>query len=223
MKSFASMKPALILAVCLSISLAGSLSAADPSDEELKRKAAEVERLKSDLEKAQNELKSLKADNQKLRAEKDQVVTAATQAGVVVVQKPSKPLVEVPPVNPSDTLDVRDVVLYYQTDPAGAAQRFTNQKFRVRGVVDGFGRIPAVHAYHLYMESPDKRVKVRFTLGFPPGIDSVVARKDGTELVSVTPRVDTIMMHSQENVVIEARCLGLDGVTLKFDHCVVSK
>ncbi len=223
MKPLSLLRPSIILTVCLAFSSATTLLAADPADDELKRKAAEVEKLKADLERAQKELQTIKEDNRKLKAEKDQAVTAATQAGVVVKQTPSKPIAEVPPVNPTDTLDIHDVMIYYQNDPAAAAQRFTGQKFRVKGVVDGFGKVTFMHAYHVYLETPDRRFKARFTLAFPPDIDSVIARKDGTELVAVTPRVNTILMHAQDNVVIEARCLGMDGSVLKFDHCVMAR
>src|SRR5579871_4310169 len=62
MKPLSLLRPSIILTVCLAFSSATTLLAADPADDELKRKAAEVEKLKADLERAQKELQTIKED-----------------------------------------------------------------------------------------------------------------------------------------------------------------
>jgi hypothetical protein len=198
-------------------------SALAQQEDELKRKAAEVERLKQELERAQQELKTMKSENDRLRSEKAQAVTAAKQAGVAVPIKPVKPLADVPPVSPTETLDARDVALYYQSDAATAAQRFTRQTFRVKGTVDGFETVMFQSKYRVLLETADKSVKVICTFSNPDGVNAVVPRGHGTSLVAVTSRGERPMMKTQEVITVQGRCLGLDGSVLHFDHCQVVK
>lgn len=188
----------------------------DPQGAELRRKAEEVERLKNELSRAQTELKQLKQDNERLRTERAQMVPAPAPA------KPSKPLVEVPPVKRDDVVDVRDLVLYYKTDPAAADARFKKKTFRITGTVERFNAKMFLRKYDVVLESPEKAIKVTGSFDYADNFNAVFTKERGQSLVAlVGPNGEMNLMKVNDAVTLRGTCQGLSGPYVDFSGCEV--
>ena len=196
------------------------LSAADDQETELKRKAAEVERLKRELEKSQTELQRLREDNERLRRQK-----AAAPAAVEAVPEPSKPLATLPTLQPEEVVDARDLVLYYKADPAGADARFRNKTFRIQGIVQGFSTKLFIRDYEVLLDSPDRQIKVVCSFHYVDRYQAVFTTRRGQELSarlgeskSLTP-----LLKVGDQLIIQGRCGGLRESYLEFTRCETVK
>ena len=187
----------------------------DPKDAELRRKAEEVDRLKAELDRAQSELKRLKQDNERLRTERAQMVPAPAPA------KPSKPLVEVPPVKSDDVVDVRDLVLYYKADAAAADARFKKKTFRITGTVERFNPKMFLRKYDVILESPDKAIKVAGNFDYADNFNAVVTQKRGQNLVALVGRNGEMdLMKAGDVIILKGTCQGLSDSFVDFSGCV---
>jgi hypothetical protein len=196
------------------------LIGAEARNLELRRKAEEVERLKEELSRAQSELKQLKTDNEQLRKEKSEAVQTAAKATAAVEKvtpKPSRPIQEVAAITPQETIEARDLALYFANDPAAAAQRFSGQRFRVRGTIESFEPKMLRQRFDVLLATADKTQKVVCAFAYPDGTRSMFTTKRGQVLVRVPERGGEIpYLEVGKELVVEGRCDGTADGEVRF-------
>lgn len=196
------------------------LIAAEARNLELRRKAEEVEKLKEELNRAQAELKQLKTDNEQLRKEKSEAVQTAAKATAAVEKitpKPSRPIQEVAAVTPQETIEARDLALYFANDAATAAQRFNGQRFRVRGTIESFDPKMLRQRFDVLLATADKTQKVVCTFAYPDATRAMFTTKRGQVLVRVPERGgETPFLEVGKELVVEGRCEGLTDGEVRF-------
>jgi hypothetical protein len=216
-------------------------------DQELKRKADEVEKLKQELARRERELGQLKQEGEKLRRDTAQrlskeaeertrqdtelqrlkeenerlarEVKPATPIPEPAVAKPSRSIEQLPEVKDGDVMDARDLVLYYQTDAAGADRRFRKKTFQIKGVVDKFEPRMFVRLYDVLLQSPEKSVGVVCKFSYADRWNAVYTKDRGRLLVAKDKRSEDRLLEVGDSVTIRARCEGLKGSDLVFSHC----
>jgi hypothetical protein len=215
---------------------------------EMRRKADEVETLKQELARREKELKQLQQDNEKLRRESaakaaqegDDALRREAEikklkeenerlgreqkqavAAAVVAAAPSKPLDEVPPVNPTEVIEAKDLALYYKADPSAADQRFRKKIFRIRGVVDRFWPWPFVRRYDVGLESLEREIGLVCKFHYRDEWKAVYASDRGRVLMARLPGAERPLMKAGETVTIQGRCEGRDGRDVIFSGCAL--
>lgn len=184
-------------------------------DQELKRKADEVEKLKQELARREAEVRKLKEENERLTREPNPVAPTPSR----VVEKPSTPIEQLPEVQAGDVMEVDDLVLYYQTDSAGADRRFRKKTFQIKGVVEKFEPKMFVRLYDVVLESPEKSVVVVCKFSYADQWKAVYTKEHGRLLVAKTAQSEIRLLKAGDVVTLRARCEGLKGSDLVFSRC----
>lgn len=216
-------RKALIIAVLISCFGFGLTEPARGQDgpakqEEHRRKAAAVEKLKDELSRAQKELERLQKENEQLRREKSQAGPGAP----AVAPKPSRPLVELPVIDEHAVVNARDLALYYEADPAAADQRFKNKRFRITGTVEGFNPKLFAQQYEVYLEAPDKQTKIACGFRYREDYTAVVTRRRGQELAARNERGgEGLLLKVGDVVTVQGRCKGLSEGAVELAGCEV--
>jgi hypothetical protein len=207
-------------------------------DEEFRRKADEVQKLKQDLARRESELKRLREENDRLHRDAEQrrareaADLARRNAELETLKEenqrlarerkpipPSPPLETLPELQADAVVEARDIVLYYRADLAAAEQRFKKRTFRIRGAIERFEPRMFMRRYDVLLESPDKSVSVVCKFTYAEGWTAVYTKDRGRDLVAKEGPSETRLMKAGDTVTLRARCEGLKGSELEFSRC----
>ena len=217
------------LALALSVPLLGSsLAAAEPAPAEadLKAKEAEVQKLKDELRARENELEKLRRENESLREEKERekekarkrAAEPAPAAAPAAPPEPSRPLDTLMQPTPDDAVEATDLVAYFISQPAAAAEKFAGRTFLVRGKVARLEGVLLQRKFQIEFDSPNLTPRVTATLVMPADWDGVFAARNGASLVRRGDLGNQTLMQRGDSVVVRARCEGLKKDEIRFDR-----
>ncbi len=202
----------VILLLCLARAVAAADSA-PARDDEVQRQAREVQRLQDELKRAQAELDRLQREQpkpEKTPRPADTAVPAVTPGA----------LGDGAPVEPGEEVEAAALVERFRTDPEGAAQRYAERKFRVRGTVTGFHEPLMQSTYEVRLASSDPELEVVCRFRYANLYRTVATRQKGKELVGrIDDRSSRVLFRKGETVVIEGKCQGRDEDEITFTSC----
>ena len=192
-------------------------------EDELRRKAQEVEKLKEELNRAQSDLKKLEAENQRLRKGKsDAALTTATPSAES--KKPAPVVATLPPLEPGQVIEVSELVGQFSTEPEAAGQRYAKKVLRVKGTVAGFDTELVTRGYSVRLDSPARGVTVLCHFRVPDEYTAVYTKRSGQTLVArVGTGSELPLFQVGDAVTIEGTCKGLKKGELAFSGCRVMK
>lgn len=168
--------------------------------EELERKEKELDRLKGDVSKT-------KAENAQLKEKLEQTSTnlVATPAPV----HPVPALATLPPLQPADVIDSRELVAYYRQEPAAAEQRFRNQRLTISGEIAGFEKPLLKRNYHVLLPGNEPTAKVICDFYPPEKYTAVFVASHGSQLEGQIGETRIPLARMGERVLIKGTCKGL--------------
>lgn len=189
----------------------------------LQEKAAEVERLKAQLQKAEQELNSLKS-NPAAPAPKPHVGKAPLWVPPAALQAmtnepPPRPLVELPPLGRETVLTVRELISYFESDPAAAAKRFRGQAVVVRGIVTDVRKSMFQAQYELNFRQLDSPLRVTAVFRPPAEFTRVFATEDGQEMVGLGHGIRTVFARVGADLTVQGTCEGLESGAIRLSGC----
>jgi hypothetical protein len=167
--------------------------------EELERKERELERLKGDVSKTN-------AENAELKQKLQQMQT--NQLAVPAVPHPVPAVATLPPLQPGDVIDSKDLVAYYRQEPAAADQRFLNQRLTIAGEIAGFEKPLLKRNYRVLLPGTEATTKVICDFYPPDKFNAVLIANHGTELVGVIGETRVPLAKVGEHVLIKGLCKG---------------
>jgi len=194
-------------------------------DDELRRKAQEVEKLQEELNRAQSDLKQLEAENQRLRTEKPAASPAATTPPAEP-QKPTPVVATLPPFEPGQVIEVNELVGQFAAEPEAARQRYAKKLFSVTGTVAGFDPKLLTRGYDVRLDSPEKPSSITVICQFrlPDRYTAVYTKRSGQALTArVGERTEVPLLEVGDAVTIKGTCKGLKKGELTFSGCRVMK
>jgi len=167
--------------------------------EELERKERELERLKGDVSKTN-------AENAELREKLHQMQT--NQVAAPPASHPVPAVATLPPLQPGDVIDSKDLVAYYRQEPAAAEQRFGNQRLTITGEIAGFEKPLLKRNYRVLLPGTEATTKVICDFYPPDKFNAVMIANHGTELVGVIGETRVPLAKVGEHVLIKGSCKG---------------
>jgi len=188
-----------------------TLAAADGDaarEDELQRRAQEVEKLKQELNRAQSDLKKLGAENQRLRTEKP----APTPAATTPPAEPPKPVpfvATLPPLEAGQVVEVNELVGQFAAEPEAAGQRYAKKLFSVTGTVAGFDPKLVTRAYDVRLDSPEKSITVLCHFRLADRYTAVYTKRSGQALTGrVGERTAVPLLEVGDAVISKAPARG---------------
>ena len=204
--------------------------------EELKRKAAEADRLQRQLQDAQREIQTLKG-GAPIVTNVNVVVTNVVTAPVIrdsdkrvvpipqavfqniATQPPTPPLPEVPPVTPDTVISVNDLVTYFAQNPEAAKERFYRKTFAIRGVVTDFRKPLFLGTYDVNFRLPNQPLHVNCLFRPPPEFTRFYVSESGEEMVGHTYNARTVFARVGAELTIRGYCEGVKDGYVRLGGC----
>lgn len=168
--------------------------------EELERKEKELDRLKGDVSKTKSENAELKEKLQQ------------TSTNLVVTPAPVHPapaLATLPPLQPGEVIDSRDLVAYYRQEPTAAEQRFRNQQLTISGEIAGFEKPLFKRNYQVLLPGNEPTAKVVCDFYPPDKYNAVFVANHGSRLDGQIGETRIPLARMGERVLIKGLCKGL--------------
>ena len=167
--------------------------------EELERKERELEQLKGDVAKTN-------AENVELKQKLQQMAT--NQVAPTLPSHPLPALTTLPPLQPEDILDSKDLVVYYRQEPAAADQRFRNQRITIAGEIAAFEKPLLKRNYRVLLPGNEPTAKVICDFYPPDKFNAVMIANHGTQLVGVMGETKMPLAKVGDRVLIKGLCQG---------------
>lgn len=167
--------------------------------EELERKERELERLKGDVSKTN-------AENAELRQKLQQMQT--NQVAVPQAAHAVPAVATLPPLQPGDVIDSKDLVAWYRQEPGAADHRFLNQRLTIAGEIAGFEKPLLKRNYRVLLPGTEATTKVICDFYPPDKFNAVMIANHGTELVGIIGETRVPLAKLGERVLIKGLCKG---------------
>lgn len=195
--------------------------------EELKRKAAEADRLQEQLNQAQKEIQNLKgtvASNSivvpVVRDSNNRIVPIPSAVFQnIPAPAPTPPLIEIPPVTEQSVIAVNDLLTYFETDPKAATERFLHKTFAVRGYVTDFRKPPFLATYDINFRLPGHTLYVSCLFRPPEEFRSFYISSNGEEMIGHTYNARTVFARVGTELTIRGYCEGLKDGRVRMGGC----
>ncbi|MBE7501383.1 MAG: hypothetical protein HS113_13965 [Verrucomicrobiales bacterium] len=215
--------PILLSLACTgAVPAAPSLHAAEPAadPDALRQKNEEIERLRRELERAERERDQLQRDNEQLRREQQRATSPAPTPRPA--RKPVTPIADRPPLTADTQVEVDELVGHFTAEPATAANRYTDQSFRILGQVERFSRSMVAREFVVLLASPDPSLTVRCRFNYVDRYRSVFLTRDGRQLTARHNNGrEEVLLETGQNATLTGRCQGLKDGTITFTHCAL--
>lgn len=183
--------------------------------QELRQKTAELEKLKSELASVR-----AAAASATRAAESSANLAASTRARTERLAKPMPPIASLPTLKGTDVVAAEDIVHYYSADPRSADLRYRKQAFRIQGKIERFEEKLFVRKTVIFLESPERAVRILCEFPFPDEFSAVYSTQNGQVLVGVSgTRRNVRLMELGESVTLEGKCAGLQNGAIVFNQC----
>lgn len=167
--------------------------------EELEQKERELERLKGDVAKTN-------AENVELKQKLQQMQT--NQLAAPPAPHPVPAVATLPPFQPGEVIDSKDLVAYYRQEPEAADRRFRNQRLAIAGEIAGFEKPLLKRNYRVLLPGTEPTTKVICDFYPPDKYNAVMIANHGTELVAVIGETRVPLAKVGQHVLIKGQCKG---------------
>jgi len=179
--------------------------------EELERKEAELEKLRSQFKKVSGET---------LPPKKQAEAKPAKPAVPAPPPEVSTPLRSLPKLSEGEMVEARDLSEHYRTDVTGADARYRKRTFRVKGEVAGFEVPPFLSYYKMVLRASDPQMRVVCEIPRPEKYKAVNKTENGSQLVGVMVDGTRVpLVKTGEMVVVEGRCNGSKDSVVSLSRC----
>jgi hypothetical protein len=129
-------------------------------------------------------------------------------------------MASLPPLKDSSMVEAMDLANYYRTDAPAADRRYGKRTFQVRGEVERFEKPSFIRDYKIVLKTANRQTLVVCDVIPPEKFSAVFTVNNGSELVGLMAGETRVPIAKVGgNVVIEGRCKGLSGSTVKMAGC----
>lgn len=192
----------LVLACCITPQLAWTEDTVTISRarlEELERKAAELDLIKS---------------NKQIARENPSTPKAVREKSVV-------PAV---PVKEGEVVSADELARHYMDAPAEADTRYGKKRILIRGEVVGYDKQPFLKDFAILLQTSERGVRVVCNFVSPKDWKAVYPVKSGSELM-VTEADGTRSVFSKvgETLLIDGECKGRKELTIRLGSCRIKQ
>jgi hypothetical protein len=185
--------------------------------EELERKEAELEKLKS-TGKAQPAVQNPTAKKREQAVpQNDTSQTSAPPPAAAVSEAPS--FASLAPLEKNTIVSATDLAAHYRANPGMADERYRKHTFRVQGEIVGFEKPLLVRNYYILLKTAEPQTRVICDFYPPEDFKAVYTINGGTGLVGTLADTRVPIAKVGDNVLIEGRCKGLSGGGVKLTDC----
>ena len=167
--------------------------------EELERKERELEQLKGDVAKTN-------AENAELKQKLQQIQT--NQMAVSPAPHTVPAVATLPPLQPGEVIDSKDLVAWYRQEPGAADKRFLNQRLTITGEIAGFEKPLLKRNYRVLLPGTEPASKVICDFYPPEKFNAVIIANHGTQLMGVIGETRVPLTKVGEHVLIKGLCKG---------------
>jgi hypothetical protein len=188
--------------------------------EELERKEAELEKLKSPASKLQQAIQNAKTKKQEVAAPQGSLSqTTVSTPAPAAARRDTQSLASLSPLEKDTVVSATDLAAHYRANSAGADERYRKRTFKVQGEVVGFEKPALVRNYNVLLKTADPLSRVICDFYPPQNFKAVYTVNGGTVLVGILPDTRVPISKIGDNVVIEGKCKGLSGGGVKLTNC----
>lgn len=175
--------------------------------EELERKEAELQRLRSGATNAA-------APNAAPASAATSAVSPVKPEVAVpqpVVAPAVSPVASLPPLKQEDIVDSTSLAGHFRADPPAAERYYGGRKFTVRGEIVGFEKPLMRQNYRILLQGPDRITSVVCDLLPPEKFTAVYPAEHGTQLVGQFGENKQVLWTLGQKVLVHGRCRGWKG------------
>ncbi|HTH50146.1 MAG TPA: hypothetical protein VMB21_21715 [Candidatus Limnocylindria bacterium] len=175
----------------------------------LRRKTAEVERLKAELAAARGEVVSAKATAEKAvaqaQAQARSPAAAPDNNSLWLDRAPTRPAAHLPPLGKGETVNVFDLVNHYRTEPDAARGRYKGRDFVLEGIVERIEDRLVGRYVKVLCASPDRNIRVVIEWKVPDDCPKFYTKAEGRRLFGGTGRGQRILFEAGDRVKFAVR------------------
>jgi hypothetical protein len=171
----------------------------------LRRKTAEVERLKAELAVARGEAVAAQAKAEKAVAEARQPVLAPDNHELWKHLPPTRPAAQLPPLQKGETVNVFDLVNHYRAEPAAAQARYQGRDFLLEGIVERIEDRLVGRYVKVLCVSPDRNLRVVIEWKVPEEYPKFYTKAEGRRLFGGNSRSQRLLFEAGEHVTFAVR------------------
>jgi hypothetical protein len=188
--------------------------------EELERKEAELEKLKSPASKLQQAIQNAKAKKQDEAAQQVSP-PQTTVSSPAPAPTPSKTVsfALLSPLEKGTVVSATDLGAHYRANAAAADERYRKRTFRVQGEIVGFEKPMMVRNYNILLKTAEAQTRIMCDFYPPENFRAVYTINGGTVLVGTMPDTRVQIAKVGDTVVIEGKCKGQSGGGVKLTNC----
>ena len=184
--------------------------------EELERKEAELEKLKSAGPQPAIQNSTTKKHDE-AAPQNSPLQTSFSSPALAVSETPS--FTSLPPIEKETVVSATDLAAHYRANAAMADARYRKRIFKVQGEIVGFEKPPMIRNYNILLKTADPQSRVICDFYPAENFKAVYTINAGTVLVGTLPDTRVPIAKIGDNVVIEGRCKGLSGGGIKLTDC----
>jgi hypothetical protein len=183
--------------------------------QELERKEAELESLKSEFKKSQGE-------NVRLKKQEQENIGKLARLPAEVPMHVSPPMNSLPALTEGETVDALDLANHYRADSAAADARYRKRTFTVKGEIAEFEIRPFISSYKVLLKTGQPQMRVSCEISRPEKYTAVFTTERGAQLVGLLGGQTRVpLARVGDPVVIEGRCTGGDKAVVTLSRCAL--
>jgi len=182
--------------------------------EELLRKEAELERLRSATAHAETRSAD---DTHATPPTHPTAVGSAEMRPNTAGQPPNIPL---PALREGQLVPAETLALYFHGDAAGARLVPSNLRLQVRGRIAGFEKPLLTRNFHVLLETGQPALRIRCVVELPDELQGVYVAEAGTALMAADRSgARRPLLRVGQDVTVQGRLKGLKGQVIELANC----
>ncbi len=184
----------------------------------LRRKTAEVERLKAELAAARGEAAAAQATAERAVAQAHQPVTAPDNHELWKDLPLTRPAAQLPPLHQGEVVNVFDLVNHYRTEPNAAVARYQGREFLLEGIVERIEDRLVGRYVKVLCVSPDRNLRVVIEWKVPEEYPKFYTKAEGRRFFGGTSRYERLLFEAGEHVTFAVRGGAFDDGAIFLGH-----
>ncbi len=187
--------------------------------EELERKEAELETLKSSALKSQPTIRTPSAKTGQDVVPEQKSDQAASAPSLPGSRRDTPSIASLPPLKTDEVISAMDLAAHYRNDAAAADVRYRKRTFKIQGEIVSFEKPGLIRNYQILLKTFEPQTRVVCDFYPPEKFKAVYTINNGMVLVGTLPDTRVPLAKVGDTVVIEGRCKGMNGGGIKLTDC----